>query len=229
MPVAPRFHSGCQVQVSPAGSAGASNQPLGVSRSVRPSPLTSPGADAVAGGLGAEVVLLPNDGPSPALLQAVEDDDVDRVGQDLGLTVAGQVDGHRGLARCRAVDLVIGPLRGRSPGFSTQPTFLPKYEQVTKSVSPSASTSHREGREAVRVGADPGERRGPGAASSRGPRTRCRRRRCRVSPSPSTSKAPAASKMLLGLMSCFRNVGSPARVVGATASSRPRAATAAAG
>src|SRR5258708_28803664 len=43
MPVAPRFHSGCQTQVpSVLGSEGASNQPLGVRRSDRPSPLTSP-------------------------------------------------------------------------------------------------------------------------------------------------------------------------------------------
>src|SRR4051812_13588683 len=42
MPVAPRFHSGCQAQVEFDGSLGASNQPLGVRRSARPSPLTSP-------------------------------------------------------------------------------------------------------------------------------------------------------------------------------------------
>src|SRR5262249_13721440 len=44
MPVAPICHSGCQVQVAPSldGSDGASNQPLGVRRSIRPSPLTSP-------------------------------------------------------------------------------------------------------------------------------------------------------------------------------------------
>src|SRR5207249_8953410 len=73
------------------------------------------GADAVAGGGGAEVVLLPP-GARAAVLQLVPGDDVDGVGQHLGGAVAVQVHQPGGLARAGPVDLVIGPLPARHAG-----------------------------------------------------------------------------------------------------------------
>ena len=68
-----------------AGSAGASNQPLGVSRSTRPSPLTSPEPTPCPAACCAEVVLLELESLAVALLDdLVPDDHVDRVGQDVG-------------------------------------------------------------------------------------------------------------------------------------------------
>ena len=130
MPVAPRFHSGCQVQVSWDGSAGASNQPLGVSRSTRPSPLTSPEPTPWPAAWVPKSCFLMLESFAVGLLgDLVPGDGVDRVGQDVGDAVAGQVDGHGRLARARDVDLVVGPrVPPVLPGFSTQPTFLPKYD-----------------------------------------------------------------------------------------------------
>ena len=93
MPVAPRFHSGCHVQVSRAGSAGASNQPLGVSRSTRPSPFTSPEPTPCPAACVPKSYFLTS-AFAVGFFDLVPDDDVDGVGQDVGDAVAGQVDGQ---------------------------------------------------------------------------------------------------------------------------------------
>ncbi len=114
MPVAPRFHSGCQAQVSALGSDGASNHPLGVSRSERPSPLTSPVPTPwPAAAVPKSCFFQSRDhviGPLPRTSGRVPDDDVGRVGQDVELAVAVDVDQDGGLARAGLVDLVVDPL-----------------------------------------------------------------------------------------------------------------------
>ena len=67
-------------------------------------------ADAVAGRLLAEVVLLELEPLAVGLLDdLVPDDHVDRVGQNVGHAVAGEVDHPGRLDVARQVDLVIGP------------------------------------------------------------------------------------------------------------------------
>ena len=86
-----------------------------------------PRADAVPGRLRAQVVLLEVETFAVALLDdLIPDDHVDRVGQNVRHAVARQVDHPGRLDVARHVDLVIGPGRAAFPGFSTQPTLLPK-------------------------------------------------------------------------------------------------------
>ena len=113
--MAPRFHSGCQVQVSALGSAGPSNQPLGVSRSTRPSPLTSPEPTPWPAAAVPKSCFFQT-GFAAGLLELVPDDPGGHVGQDVGLAVAVQVHEDRGLAGAGQVDLVIGPFLPLGPG-----------------------------------------------------------------------------------------------------------------
>ncbi len=140
-----------------SGSAGASNQPLGVSRSMRPSPLTSPEPTPCPAAWAAEVVLLELEALAVALLDdLVPDDHVDRVGQDVGHAVAGQVDHPRPPRCCPA-----GRPRDRSracptfPGFSTQPTFLTEIRACDEIGMAVAVDVERQGGEVVVVRADP--------------------------------------------------------------------------
>src|SRR5262249_52385246 len=108
------------------------------------------GADAVAGGLLTEVVLLP--ARLRALrLQPIPDHRVHRVGQDLGDPVAGQVDQDRGLTRARLVDRVVGPSRAGLAGV-LDPADVPREVRAGDEVGLAVAVDvHGQGGEAVAV------------------------------------------------------------------------------
>ena len=156
MPVAPSCQSGCQAQVPCAGSAGASNQPLGVSRSTRPSPLTSPEPTPWPAACDAQVVLLELEALAVALLDdLVPDDHVDRVGQDVRHAVARQVDHPGRLDVPGHVDLVIGPGRAGFPGVLDPADVLGEVGARDEIGVAVAVDVERQGREIVVVGALP--------------------------------------------------------------------------
>ena len=214
MPVAPRFQSGCQVQVSCDGIGRGLEPALGGEQVDPAVAVDVARADAVAGGLRAEVVLLELEALAVGLLDdLVPDDDVDRVGQDVGDAVAGQVDSHGRLDGARHVDLVIGPGRAGLARVLDPADVLAEVRDGDEVGVAVAVDVERQRREVVVVRAHSRCTSRTWCGFQSGAWYQVSPQTMSSLPSLSTSKTPAASNSLWPLIVCCFHFGSPARTV----------------